>query len=60
MVAKKLLENGHIALLVPEITITGNLRDIFSAILTVGAETYIYGANTISYGLINRMKVAER
>jgi PmbA protein len=52
------VENGLIAYPVHEITIAGNLKDMFLGIQAVGADTYNYGAKTIGSVLINRMKVA--
>ena len=52
------VENGRIVYPVHEITIAGNLKDMFLGIQAVGADTYNYGAKTIGSVLINRMKVA--
>jgi len=52
------VENGEIAHPVQEITIAGNLKDMFAGIEAVGADTYNYGAKTVGSVLINRMKVA--
>ena len=52
------VENGQIAYPVHEITIAGNLKDMFLGIQAVGSDTYNYGAKTIGSVLINRMKVA--
>ncbi len=52
------VENGEIAYPVQEITIAGNLKDMFLAIDAVGADTYNYGAKTVGSVLVNRMKVA--
>ena len=52
------VENGEIAFPVLEITIAGNLRDMFKGIQAVGADAYTYGAKTVGSVLINRMKVA--
>lgn len=52
------VENGRIAYPVHEITIAGNLKDMFLGIQAVGSDTYNYGAKTIGSVLINRMKVA--
>lgn len=52
------VENGEIAFPVHEITIAGNLRDMYQGIVAVGADSYNYGAKTIGSVLINRMKVA--
>ena len=52
------VENGEIAFPVQEITIAGNLKDMFRGIEAMGADTYNYGAKTVGSVLINRMKVA--
>ncbi len=52
------VENGEIAYPVEEITIAGNLKDMFLGITAVGADTYNYGAKTVGSVLVNRMKLA--
>ncbi|WP_019374390.1 metallopeptidase TldD-related protein, partial [Melaminivora alkalimesophila] len=52
------VENGQIAYPVHEITIAGNLRQMFQGIEAVGADAYTYGAKTVGSVLVNRMKVA--
>jgi PmbA protein len=52
------VEGGRIAYPVHEITIAGNLRDMFMAIAAVGADVYTMGTKTIGSVLIERMKVA--
>ncbi len=52
------VENGRIAYPVHEITIAGNLRDMFKRIVAVGADAYTMGTKTIGSVLIERMKVA--
>ena len=52
------VENGEIAYPVQEITIAGNLREMFKGITAVGADAYNYGAKTVGSILVNRMKVA--
>ncbi|WP_313297180.1 metalloprotease PmbA [Diaphorobacter sp.] len=52
------VENGKIAFPVQEITIAGNLRDMFAGIEAIGADAYNYGAKTVGSVLINRMKIA--
>jgi PmbA protein len=52
------VENGRIAYPVEEITIAGNLKDMFLGIEAVGSDTYTYGAKTVGSILVNRMKVA--
>ncbi|MBG9387708.1 metalloprotease PmbA [Caenimonas aquaedulcis] len=52
------VENGKIAYPVQEITIAGNMKDMFMGIQAIGADTYNYGAKTVGSVLINKMKVA--
>jgi len=52
------VEKGRIAYPVHEITIAGNLRDMFQGIEAIGADAYNYGAKTVGSILVNRMKVA--
>ncbi len=52
------VEKGRIAYPVHEITIAGNLRDMFKRITAVGADTYTMGTKTIGSVLIERMKIA--
>ncbi len=52
------VEKGRIAYPVHEITIAGNLKDMFLGIEAIGADTYNYGAKTVGSILINRMQVA--
>ena len=52
------VENGQIAFPVQEITIAGNLKDMFMGIQAVGADVYNMGAKSIGSVLINKMKVA--
>jgi len=52
------VENGQIAYPVEEITIAGNLKDMFLGLQAMGADSYTYGAKTVGSILINRMKVA--
>jgi PmbA protein len=52
------VENGEIAYPAQEITIAGNLREMFAGIEAVGADVYNYGAKTVGSVLVNRMKVA--
>ena len=52
------VENGQIAFPVHEITIAGNLKDMFKGIEAIGADAYNHGAKTVGSLLINRMKVA--
>jgi PmbA protein len=52
------VENGRIAYPVQEITIAGNLRQMFMGIQSVGADAYTYGAKTVGSLLVDRMTVA--
>ena len=52
------VENGEIQFPVQEITIAGNLRDMFKGIQAIGADAYNQGAKTVGSVLINRMKIA--
>jgi len=52
------VENGRIQYPVHEITIAGNLREMFKRIVAVGADAYTMGSKTIGSVLIERMKIA--
>ncbi|NUZ04989.1 metalloprotease PmbA [Piscinibacter koreensis] len=52
------VDNGRIVHPVEEVTIAGNLRDMFMAIAAVGADAYTSGSRTTGSVLIERMKVA--
>ncbi|HEV8312674.1 MAG TPA: metalloprotease PmbA [Burkholderiaceae bacterium] len=52
------VEGGRIVHPVHEVTIAGNLRDMFKRIVAVGADTYTMGTKTIGSVLIERMKIA--
>jgi len=52
------VENGRLAYPVHEITIAGNLRDMFKGIVAVGADAYTMGTKTIGSVLVDRMKIA--
>ena len=52
------VEKGRIAYPVHEITIAGNMQQMFKDILAVGADTYNYGAKTVGSILVAKMKVA--
>jgi PmbA protein len=52
------VEGGVIAYPVHEITIAGNLKQMFKDITAVGADAYTYGSKTTGSVLIERMKVA--
>ena len=52
------VEGGKIAYPVDEVTIAGNLREMFTRIVAVGADAYTSGSRTIGSVLIERMKIA--
>jgi PmbA protein len=52
------VENGRIQYPVNEITIAGNLREMFKQIVAIGADAYTMGSKTIGSVLIERMKIA--
>jgi len=52
------VENGRIAYPVHEVTIAGNLREMFASIEAVGADAYTMGSKTTGSMLIDRMKIA--
>lgn len=52
------VENGEIAYPVNEITIAGNLKEMFKQVVAVGADEYTMGSKTAGSILIERMKVA--
>ena len=52
------VEGGRIAFPVHEITIAGNLRDMFKGIAAVGADAYTQGGKTVGSVLLQRLKLA--
>jgi PmbA protein len=52
------VEKGRIAYPVQEITIAGNLKDMFQGIEAIGADAYTFGGKRTGSVLVNRMKVA--
>jgi PmbA protein len=52
------VENGRIAYPVHEVTIAGNLKQMFQGIEAVGADAYTTGSKTIGSVLLRSMKVA--
>jgi PmbA protein len=40
------------------VTIAGNLREMFRAIVAIGADVYTYGSKSVGSVLVERMKVA--
>jgi len=54
------VERGKIVYPVQEITIAGNLRDMFQAIAAVGSDVLVRGSKQVGSILIERMTVAGR
>ncbi|HEU6454496.1 MAG TPA: metallopeptidase TldD-related protein, partial [Roseateles sp.] len=52
------VENGEIAYPVHEVTIAGNLRDMFQNIVGIGADEYTMGTKTTGSVLVGGMKLA--
>ena len=52
------VEGGRIAYPVHEITIAGNLKNMFKQIVAVGADQYTLGTKTLGSVLIEKMKIA--
>ena len=52
------VEGGRIVHPVQEITIAGNLREMFAGIAAIGADAYTQGGKTVGSVLIDRMKLA--
>jgi PmbA protein len=52
------VEGGRIKHPVSEVTIAGNLREMFKQITAVGADAYTMGGKTVGSMLIDGMKVA--
>ncbi len=52
------VEDGRIAYPVHEITIAGNLAEMFKQVVAVGSDEYTLGSKTVGSMLIERMKVA--
>ena len=52
------VEKGEIVYPVEEITIAGNLKDMFAGIEAVGSDVYNYGAKSVGSILVGKMKVA--
>ena len=52
------VEGGRIVHPVHEVTIAGNLREMFRQIVAVGADRYTMGGKTVGSVLVERMKVA--
>ena len=52
------VERGRIVHPVDEVTIAGNLRDVFKDIVAVGADVYTSGSKSVGSVLVSRMKLA--
>jgi PmbA protein len=52
------VEGGRMVHPVQEITIAGNLKDVFRQVVAVGADAYTMGTKTIGSVLVERMKIA--
>ena len=52
------VEGGQIAYPVHEITVAGNLKQMYAGIVAVGADAYTYGSKTSGSVLVERMKIA--
>lgn len=52
------VENGEIAFPVHEVTIAGNLREMFQDVIGIGTDTYTLGTKTVGSMLLGRMKLA--
>jgi len=52
------VENGEIAYPVEEITVAGNLKDMFRGVLSVGSDRLVRGAYTCGSILVDNMTIA--
>ncbi|KNZ33847.1 MAG: peptidase PmbA [Methylibium sp. NZG] len=52
------VDGGRIQYPVHEITIAGNLREMFKSIVAIGADAYATGSKTTGSVLVERMKIA--
>lgn len=52
------VEGGEIAYPVHEITIAGNLREMFLGLVAVGSDAYVSGSKSVGSVLVDRMKIA--
>jgi PmbA protein len=52
------VEGGRIVHPVHEVTIAGNLREMFKDIAAIGTDTYAQGSKTVGSLLVSRMKLA--
>jgi PmbA protein len=52
------VENGEIAFPVEEVTVAGNLKDIYRGIVAVGSDTVVRGAYSCGSILVDGMTIA--
>lgn len=52
------IEGGQIAFPVEEVTIAGNLKEMFLGIAAVGADVYVSGSRSVGSVLLDHMKLA--
>jgi PmbA protein len=52
------VEGGEIVFPVHEVTIAGNLREMFKGVVAIGADVYSQGSKSIGSVLLDRMKLA--
>ena len=52
------VEGGELQYPVHEITVAGNLKQMFQAIVAVGSDVYTQGSKSVGSVLIERMKIA--
>lgn len=52
------VEGGRIAYPVHEVTIAGNLRQMFKDIAAIGSDVYVQGSKAVGSVLVSRMKLA--
>jgi PmbA protein len=52
------VEDGQLAFPVQEITIAGQLRDMLTGIVAVGADVYVQGGKSVGSLLVDRMTLA--
>jgi PmbA protein len=52
------VEGGRIVHPVHEVTIAGNLREVFKDIAAIGADVYVQGGKSLGSVLVGHMKLA--
>jgi PmbA protein len=52
------VEDGRIAYPVQEVTIAGNLKQMFKGIQAIGADVYVQGSKSIGSVLLGTMQLA--